>query len=123
MPIWLRTSLGNFTSVVFLVLIVLYHPAKFQIKILRANPQIKTWVLLGNNPATCGPKLIIWAKREFFEKFHLNEFYQIIVTCNAAKFGRRICTRYHGYKLAKCRVNLVQKLVIGQSQDFLANFI
>ena len=106
------------------VLVVLYHSANIEKKILRINPQIKTWVLLGNKPTTFGSQLIIWAKREFLVKFHLNEFYQIIVTCQAAKFGRRICTGYPGHMLSKCWVNIEQKLiilVIGQSQDFLVN--
>ena len=61
----------------FFVLIVLHHPAKFE-KNLRTNPHTKTWVLLGNNLATFGPKLIIWAKREFLEKFHLMNFIKLL---------------------------------------------
>ena len=52
----------------------------------------------------------------------LNEFYQIIVKCHAAKFGKKVCTRYPGYKHEKCSINVEQKLTIDQSQDFLANF-
>ena len=69
--------LGNFTSAISLYLLSCIILLSLK-KILRANPQTKTWILLGNNPGTFGPQLIIWAKREFLEKFHLMNFIKLL---------------------------------------------
>ena len=71
----------------FFVLIVLHHLLSLK-KILRANPQTKTWVLLGNNPGTFGPQLIIWAKREFLEKYHLMNFIKLLSPAMQQRLGK-----------------------------------
>ena len=40
--------------------------------------QKQTWVLLGKNKDTFEPKLIIWVKRDFLEKFHLLNFTKLL---------------------------------------------
>ena len=104
----------------FYVLIVLHHPAKFEKNSYNKSSD-KNLGTFGKQSSHIWAKINNLGKKRIFGEISPNEFYQIIVTCHAAKFGKRICTRYPGNKHAKCCVNIKQKLAIDQSQDFLAN--